>query len=130
KEATAGGASAAARHGGVPPAKALAGLARFEGVKPRLEMRGVANGITVYDDFAHHPTAIEATLEGLRERVGASRIVSILEPRSNTMKTGMLKDRLAGSLAASDPVSSYSAGLTWDSGAVLPPPSARLVVAD
>jgi len=127
-EANALAAIAAARHCGVPPGQAIAGLARFEGVKRRLEMRGVANGITVYDDFAHHPTAIAATLEGLRERVGASRIVSILEPRSNTMKTGVLKDRLAASLAASDLVYCYSAGLTWDAGAVLAPLGARAVV--
>src|SRR5262249_41875494 len=126
-EANALAAIAAARHCGGPPAQAIAGLARCEGGQPGLGMRGGANGITVYDDFAHHPPAIEATLGGLRERVGASRIVSILEPRSNTMKTGMLKDRLAGSLAASDLVYCYSAGLTWDAGAVLAPLGARVV---
>jgi UDP-N-acetylmuramate: L-alanyl-gamma-D-glutamyl-meso-diaminopimelate ligase len=91
-------ALAAARHAGVMPAAALAALERFRGVKRRMEVRGVVKGVTVYDDFAHHPTAIELTIAGLRQRVGAARILAVLEPRSNTMKLGVMKDRLASSL--------------------------------
>ena len=127
-EANALAVIAAARHCGVAPARAIAALAGFEGVKRRMEVRGVAGGITVYDDFAHHPTAIEATLEGMRAGAAAGRIISVLEPRSNTMKAGALKDRLAASLAASDLVYCYSAGLAWDAGAVLAPLGARAVV--
>src|SRR5262245_5865672 len=120
-EANALAAIAAARHCGIDPARAIAALAGFEGVKRRMEVRGVVNGITVYDDFAHHPTAIATTLEGLRSRVDGARIVSVLEPRSNTMKAGALKDQLAASLAGSDLVFCYSAGLTWDAHTVLAP---------
>ncbi|MBI1965968.1 MAG: UDP-N-acetylmuramate:L-alanyl-gamma-D-glutamyl-meso-diaminopimelate ligase [Betaproteobacteria bacterium] len=118
-------AIAAARHCGVAPAQAIAALAAFEGVKRRMEMRGVVNGITVYDDFAHHPTAIAATLEGLRAKVDGSRIVAVLEPRSNTMKVGVMKDRLAASLAAADRVFCYSAGLKWNAAAALAPLGAK-----
>jgi len=92
-----------------------------------MEKRGIANGISVYDDFAHHPTAIASTLEGLRSRVNGERILAVIEPRSNTMKLGMMKDRLAGSLAAADRVYCYSAGLSWDAAAALGP---RAVVCD
>ncbi|MFV1973984.1 MAG: UDP-N-acetylmuramate:L-alanyl-gamma-D-glutamyl-meso-diaminopimelate ligase, partial [Thiohalobacterales bacterium] len=81
-------AIAAARHAGVPAAQAIAALAEFRGIKRRLEVRGTVNGVTVYDDFAHHPTAIATTLAGLRNRVGAARILLVLEPRSNTMRMG------------------------------------------
>ncbi len=84
----------AARHAGVPLAHGLDALARFENVKRRLEVRGTVNGVTVYDDFAHHPTAIETTLGGLRGKVGGARILAVLEPRSNTMKLGTMKDAL------------------------------------
>lgn len=114
-------AIAAARHCGVAPAQAIAALGAFEGVKRRMEVRGVVNGITVYDDFAHHPTAIETTLAGLRGKVDGGRILAVIEPRSNTMKLGMMKDRLAGSLAAADRVYCYSAGLKWDAAATLGP---------
>jgi UDP-N-acetylmuramate: L-alanyl-gamma-D-glutamyl-meso-diaminopimelate ligase len=123
-------AIAAARHCGVDPRQAIAALSTFEGVKRRMEIRGVANGITVYDDFAHHPTAIATTIDGLRASVGKDRIVSLLEPRSNTMKAGMMKDRLAASLAGSDLVFCYSAGLGWDARAVLAPLGAKAVVDD
>ncbi|MGZ5083591.1 MAG: UDP-N-acetylmuramate:L-alanyl-gamma-D-glutamyl-meso-diaminopimelate ligase, partial [Usitatibacter sp.] len=83
-------ALAAARHAGVPAARGIEALARFQGVKRRMEVRGVVNGITVYDDFAHHPTAFAATIEGLRHRVGSARIVAVFEPRSNTMKLGTM----------------------------------------
>ena len=95
-----------------------------------MEVRGVVKGVTVYDDFAHHPTAIEATLEGLRADGTAGRIIAVLEPRSNTMKAGVMKDRLAPSLAAADLVFCYSAGLAWDASAVLAPFGARAAVHD
>ena len=126
-QANALAAIAAARHCGVAPAQAIAALGAFEGVKRRMEVRGVVNGITVYDDFAHHPTAIASTLEGLRSKVNGERILAVIEPRSYTMKLGMMKDRLAGSLAAADRVYCYSAGLHWDAAATLGP---RAVVCD
>jgi UDP-N-acetylmuramate: L-alanyl-gamma-D-glutamyl-meso-diaminopimelate ligase len=114
-------AIAAARHAGVPPEQAIEALAAFAGVRRRMEVRGIARGVTIYDDFAHHPTAIRTTLEGLRHRVGAARVLAVLEPRSNTMKRGVMKDALAGSLAEADRVYVYSAGLGWDAGAALAP---------
>ncbi|MFN3883801.1 MAG: UDP-N-acetylmuramate:L-alanyl-gamma-D-glutamyl-meso-diaminopimelate ligase [Rhodocyclaceae bacterium] len=112
----------AARHVGVPIVRGLDALSRFTNVKRRLEVRGKAGGVTVYDDFAHHPTAIEATLAGLRGRVGnAARILAVLEPRSNTMKLGTLKDALPGSLLQADRVFCYAANLGWDAAAVLAP---------
>ncbi len=114
-------AIAAARHAGVPVAHSLAALARFNGVKRRLEVRGTVNGVTVYDDFAHHPTAIATTIDGLRRKTGAGRILAVLEPRSNTMKLGAMKDALPGSLAAADCVFCYTANLGWDAGAALQP---------
>jgi UDP-N-acetylmuramate: L-alanyl-gamma-D-glutamyl-meso-diaminopimelate ligase len=107
-------AVAAARHVGVEPATAIEALASFGGVRRRMQVRGEARGVTVYDDFAHHPTAIRTTLEGLRHRVGSSRILAILEPRSNTMKRGVMKDALPSSLAQADRVYIYTAGLGWD----------------
>ena len=112
-------AAAAARHAGVPPAQALAALASFRNVKRRLEVRGTVNGITVYDDFAHHPTAIAATLAALRARVGKGRILAVLEPRSNTMKLGVHRDTLGPALTAADRVYLYRpSDLGWDLGAV------------
>jgi UDP-N-acetylmuramate: L-alanyl-gamma-D-glutamyl-meso-diaminopimelate ligase len=95
-------AIAAAHHVGVGPAHAAQALAKFRGVKRRMEIRGAVGGVTVYDDFAHHPTAIETTLAGLRARVGQARIVAVLEPRSNTMKLGVHREQLAPSLALAD----------------------------
>jgi UDP-N-acetylmuramate: L-alanyl-gamma-D-glutamyl-meso-diaminopimelate ligase len=118
-------AIAAARHAGVEPAAAIEALAAFKGVRRRLERRGAACGVTVYDDFAHHPTAIQVTLEGLRAQVGAARILAVLEPRSNTMKLGVMKDRLPASLAAADRAYVYGAGLGWDAAAVLRPMGER-----
>ncbi len=113
-------AIAAARHVGVPAATAIEALATFQGVKRRLEVRGSVGGVTVYDDFAHHPTAIASTLAGLRARVGAQPIIAVLEPRSNTMKQGVFKDNLAPALAAADAVVVYQApDLGWDLGAVV-----------
>ncbi|MBK7543903.1 MAG: UDP-N-acetylmuramate:L-alanyl-gamma-D-glutamyl-meso-diaminopimelate ligase [Candidatus Competibacteraceae bacterium] len=112
-------AIAAARHAGVPSDQAIRALARFEGVKRRLETRGTVNGVTVYDDFAHHPTAIATTLAGLRARVGDRPIIAVLEPRSNTMKLGVFKDSLAPALAAADAVVLYQApDLGWNLDAV------------
>jgi len=114
-------AIAAARSVGVPPADSISALRRFAGVRRRMELRGRARGVSVYDDFAHHPTAIHSTLEGLRRSPGEGRILAVLEPRSNTMKRGVLKDALPGSLAAADLVYIYVAGLAWDADAVFAP---------
>jgi UDP-N-acetylmuramate: L-alanyl-gamma-D-glutamyl-meso-diaminopimelate ligase len=100
---------------GVLPAEAAAALARFAGVKRRLELRGEAGGIRVYDDFAHHPTAVAITIDGLRRQSGSGRIVAVLEPRSNTMRLGVHREELAASLAAADSVWLYQpAGLDWN----------------
>ena len=123
-------AIAAARHAGVPVAVSLAALAAFGGVKRRMEVRGTVDGVTVYDDFAHHPTAIAVTLDGLRRKVGGARIVAVLEPRSNTMKLGAMKDALPGSLAAADRVFCYAANLGWDAAAALAPLGAKATVHD
>jgi UDP-N-acetylmuramate: L-alanyl-gamma-D-glutamyl-meso-diaminopimelate ligase len=123
-------AIAAANHVGVAPAVAIDALSAFGGVRRRLEVRGVVAGVTVYDDFAHHPTAIETTIQGLRQRVGAARILAVLEPRSNTMKLGVMKDRLAGSLDRAERVFCYSAGLGWDPAEALAPLGARARVTD
>jgi UDP-N-acetylmuramate: L-alanyl-gamma-D-glutamyl-meso-diaminopimelate ligase len=120
-------AIAAARHVGVPVEQAIASLGKFENVKRRMEVRGVVNGITVYDDFAHHPTAIATTVAGLRKKVNGARILAVLEPRSNTMKLGTMKDALPGSLADADVVFGYGAkgngkdALGWDLGNALAP---------
>ncbi|MGE5386776.1 MAG: UDP-N-acetylmuramate:L-alanyl-gamma-D-glutamyl-meso-diaminopimelate ligase [Betaproteobacteria bacterium] len=111
----------AARHVGVPLGQGLEALARFENVKRRLEERGAVNGITIYDDFAHHPTAIATTVAGLRRRVGEQRILAVLEPRSNTMKLGVMKDKLPASLAETDQVFCYAGNLDWDAAAALAP---------
>ncbi len=114
-------AIAAARHAGVPVRESLAALAAFRGVKRRLELRGSARGVAVYDDFAHHPTAIATTIDGLRRKVGAARILAVLEPRSNTMKLGTMKAALPDSLRAADRVFCYSGNLGWDAAAALAP---------
>ena len=105
----------AARHAGVAPERAAQALSLFRGVKRRMEVRGVVDGVTVYDDFAHHPTAIETTLKGLRARVGAQRILAVLEPRSNTMKWGVHREQLAPSLKVADKSWFFAPeGLGWD----------------
>jgi UDP-N-acetylmuramate: L-alanyl-gamma-D-glutamyl-meso-diaminopimelate ligase len=111
-------AIAAARGAGVDSQTAAKALGRFSGVRRRMEVRGERRGVTVYDDFAHHPTAIQTTVEGLRRKVGKARIVAVLEPRSNTMKRGVLKDSLPASLADADRVFVYTAGLGWDAAPV------------
>ncbi len=108
-------AVAAARHAGVPVTVSLKALSAFRNVKRRLEVRGVVNGITVYDDFAHHPTAISMTLDALRKRVGNARIVAVLEPRSNTMRLGVHRDTLGPALVLADRVLLLKPGdLTWN----------------
>ena len=114
-------AIAAARHPGVPVRESLAALATFGGVKRRLELRGTVRGVAVYDDFAHHPTAIATTIDGLRRKVGGARILAVLEPRSNTMKFGTMKAALPGSLRAADRVFCYAGNLGWDAAAALAP---------
>jgi UDP-N-acetylmuramate: L-alanyl-gamma-D-glutamyl-meso-diaminopimelate ligase len=105
----------AARHAGVPPARAIEALGSFRNARRRMEARGTARGVTVYDDFAHHPTAIAMTLDGLRHKVGAARILAVLEPRSATMRLGVHRDTLAGSLAAADRVFVFEPPeLGWD----------------
>jgi UDP-N-acetylmuramate: L-alanyl-gamma-D-glutamyl-meso-diaminopimelate ligase len=113
-------AIAAARHAGVPVSQATEALGKFEGVKRRMEIRGTVGGVTVYDDFAHHPTAIATTLQGLRKRVGSERILLLLEPRSNTMQMGVHRDTLAASMQGADRVWLYqSPQLDWSLDGVI-----------
>ena len=121
-------ALAAARHVGVPVAEGLGALASFRGVRRRMELRGRANGVAVYDDFAHHPTAIATTLDGLRRREPGGRILAVLEPRSNTMKLGTMKAALPVSLAQADRVFCYAGNLGWDPAEALAPLGARAEV--
>ena len=112
----------AARHAGVDEQAALEALRRFGGVRRRLEVRGTVNGVVVYDDFAHHPTAIETTLEGVRRKAVGGRVIAVLEPRSNTMKLGAHKAALAGSLGGADRVFVYqSPEVKWDVADALQP---------
>ncbi|AXA92576.1 UDP-N-acetylmuramate:L-alanyl-gamma-D-glutamyl-meso-diaminopimelate ligase [Massilia sp. YMA4] len=117
-------AIAAARNVGVPIAQAAKALEKFESVKRRMEVRGVARGVTVYDDFAHHPTAIATTVGGLRQKLGKdTRILAVLEPRSNTMKLGAMKDALPGSLVDADLVFGFGSekALGWSLATALAP---------
>ncbi|WP_420226999.1 UDP-N-acetylmuramate:L-alanyl-gamma-D-glutamyl-meso-diaminopimelate ligase [Pigmentiphaga litoralis] len=119
-------AIAAADHVGVSPADATAALSRFAGVKRRMELRGTVADIRVYDDFAHHPTAIETTVAGLRRRMPAGRILAVLEPRSNTMKLGAMKAQLPASLQQADRVFCFGAtdgkqALGWSAADALAP---------
>ncbi|KAF3997423.1 UDP-N-acetylmuramate:L-alanyl-gamma-D-glutamyl-meso-diaminopimelate ligase [Glaciimonas immobilis] len=138
-------AIAAARHVGVPAAQAVASLARFENVKRRMELRGTVNQISVYDDFAHHPTAIATTIAGVRrkidnakigtEKTGPARILAVLEPRSNTMKLGAMKDALPDSLNEADLVFGYGnkggqEALGWDLSEALSPLGDRAAAFD
>jgi UDP-N-acetylmuramate: L-alanyl-gamma-D-glutamyl-meso-diaminopimelate ligase len=119
-------ALAAARHAGVPVAEGIQALGSFKGVARRMQVRGEAGGIVVYDDFAHHPTAIQTTLAGLRARVNDARIVAVLEPRSHTMRMGVHRDTLAPAFAAADEVWIYApADLGWDVQAVIAALGAR-----
>jgi UDP-N-acetylmuramate: L-alanyl-gamma-D-glutamyl-meso-diaminopimelate ligase len=121
---------AAARHVGIAVDIGIAALGKFKNVKRRMEVRGVVNGITVYDDFAHHPTAIATTVAGLRAKVSNARILAVLEPRSNTMKLGVMKDALPASLADADKVFCYGANLGWDAAQALAPIKAKAMVFD
>ena len=115
-------AIAAAHHVGVAPAQAAAALATFQNVRRRMELRGCVRGITVYDDFAHHPTAIRTTLDGLRRSIGPqARVLAVFEPRSNTMKLGAMKAQLPWALEAADLAFCHTAGLDWDADAALAP---------
>lgn len=122
-------AVAAAVHAGVAPQEAVAALATFAGVRRRFEQRGTVAGVTVYDDFAHHPTAIAATLAALRPQV-AGRLIAVFEPRSNTMKRGVMREQLPGAFADADRVFGYSKGLDWDLASALAPLGSRVVVDD
>ena len=115
-------AIAAAEHVGVAPAQAAEALASFQNVRRRMELRGTVNGITVYDDFAHHPTAIHTTLDGLRRRVGPhARILAVFEPRSNTMKLGTMKAQLPWALETADLAFCHTKGLDWNAAEALAP---------
>jgi UDP-N-acetylmuramate: L-alanyl-gamma-D-glutamyl-meso-diaminopimelate ligase len=120
---------AAAVHAGVEEATALEALRRFGGVKRRLEVRGIIDGIVVYDDFAHHPTAITTTLEGVRRKAGPGRVIAVLEPRSNTMKLGTHKAALAESLRGADRVFVYqSPEVQWEVAESMQPLGALAIV--
>jgi UDP-N-acetylmuramate: L-alanyl-gamma-D-glutamyl-meso-diaminopimelate ligase len=125
---------AAARHVGVSVAVAIEALAQFKNVKRRMEIRGVVNNVTVYDDFAHHPTAITTTVAGLRSKIGkahdGARILAVLEPRSNTMKLGVMKNALPASLEEADLVFCYGANLGWDAAEALAPIKHKSAVFD
>lgn len=113
-------ALSAARHAGVPVQTGIEALTQFKNVKRRMEKRGTINGATVYDDFAHHPTAIQTTLSGLRAHIGKDRIIAVLEPRSNTMKMGIWKDNLADSLQSADHVFCFTRDSQWAKSAMSP----------
>jgi UDP-N-acetylmuramate: L-alanyl-gamma-D-glutamyl-meso-diaminopimelate ligase len=121
-------AIATAQAAGVDPARAIESLARFKGVRRRMELRGTVAGVAVWDDFAHHPTAIATTVSGLRDQVGNARILAVLEPRSSTMRAGLMKDRLPASLRQADRVFCYSANLGWDAAAALTPLGDRVSI--
>jgi len=114
-------AIAAAEHVGVSPQVAAQALGSFQNVKRRMELRGTVRGIRVYDDFAHHPTAIRTTVNGLRRQVGSARILAVFEPRSNTMKLGTMKALMPWSLEEADLAFCHSGGLDWDAAAALAP---------
>ena len=122
-------AVAAADHVGVAPSVAAQALCSFENVKRRMEIRGQVRGITVYDDFAHHPTAMRTTLDGLRRQVQSGRILAIFEPRSNTMKLGTMKAQLPWSLEAADLAFCHAGGLDWDAQDALSPMGNKAQVA-
>ena len=123
-------AIAAAEHVGVAPEVAARALASFENVRRRLELIGAVNGIKVYDDFAHHPTAMRTTINGLRRKVGIERILAVFEPRSNTMKLGAMKAQLPWSLEEADLAFCHSGGLSWDAVQALAPMGKQALVCD
>ena len=103
-------------------------LMNFVGIRRRLEVVGIEHDVTVYDDFAHHPTAIRTTVNGLRRKVGAARILAVFEPRSNTMKLGHMKSQLPWSLEEADLAFCHSGGLGWDAREALAPMGDRAIV--
>lgn len=123
-------AIAAAEHVGVAPEVAAKALATFQNVRRRMELRGEAGGVKVYDDFAHHPTAIRTTVNGLRRKVGLERILAVLEPRSNTMKLGTMKAQLPWSLEEADLSFCYQGNLGWDAREALAPMGDKAIVCD
>ena len=123
-------ALAAARHVGVAVEVGIEALGLFQNVKRRMELRGIERGVSVYDDFAHHPTAITTTVAGLRSKVGEARILAVLEPRSNTMKLGVMKQALPASLVDADLVYCFGANLGWDAKEALEPMGAKARVFD
>ena len=122
-------AIAAAQHVGVSPGASAAALCEFRNAKRRMELLGVVDGVTVYDDFAHHPSAIRTTLDGLRRKLGKQRILAVFEPRSNTMKLGAMKSQLPWSLEQADLVFCHSGALGWDPHEPLSPLGDRASVA-
>jgi len=122
-------AMAAAEHVGVTPEQSAVALASFQNVRRRLELRGEAGGVKVYDDFAHHPTAIRTTVNGLRRKIAPSeRILAVFEPRSNTMKLGTMKAQLPWALEEADLSFCNQAGLSWDAKEALAPMGAQALV--
>ena len=121
---------AAAEHVGVVPEISARALASFRNVRRRLELRGVAAGISVYDDFAHHPTAMRTTINGLRRKIGSERILAVFEPRSNTMKLGSMKAQLPWALEEADLSFCHGGGLGWDAIQALAPLGAQATVSD
>ena len=121
---------AAAEHVGVAPEVAARALASFQNVRRRLELRGEVGGVKVYDDFAHHPTAMRTTINGLRRKIGSERILAVFEPRSNTMKLGSMKAQLPWALEEADLSFCHSGGLGWDATQALAPLGALATVSD
>lgn len=121
---------AAARHVGVDIATSCEALSQFKNVKRRMELKGEVRGVAVYDDFAHHPTAIATTIEGLRAKVGKAKIFAVLEPRSNTMKLGTMKAMLPESLQQADRVFCFSGGVDWNVGEALAGLGDKMLVCD
>jgi UDP-N-acetylmuramate: L-alanyl-gamma-D-glutamyl-meso-diaminopimelate ligase len=120
----------AAEHVGVPAEAAAAALSSFQSVRRRLELRGEAGGVKVYDDFAHHPTAMRTTINGLRRKVGGQRILAVFEPRTNTMKLGAMKAQLPWALEEADLAFCLQGNYGWDATEALAPMGATAVVAD
>jgi len=123
-------AIAAAEHAGVAPDAAAAALATFQNVRRRLELRGEAGGVKVYDDFAHHPTAMRTTIDGLRRKVGAGRIIAVFEPRSNTMKLGTMKAQLPWALEDADLAFGLQGDWGWSVKEALAPLAAKAATAE
>jgi UDP-N-acetylmuramate: L-alanyl-gamma-D-glutamyl-meso-diaminopimelate ligase len=121
---------AAAENLGISAQTAAEALGQFQNVRRRMELRGEAGGIKVYDDFAHHPTAIRTTIGGLRRKVGLARILAVFEPRSNTMKLGPMKAQLPWALEEADLSFCHAGGLEWDARAALAPLGGQAFVAD